>query len=209
MTSFHEVRFPTGISRHASGGPERRTQVVTLGSGFEQRNQQWAHSRRRYNAGYGIKTLDELHTVLGFFEERRARLHGFRWKDRADFKSCPPMTTSAATDQAIGTGDGSQTAFQLVKVYGMSFAPYTRNVIKPVSGTVLVALDGAPQPAGWTVNETTGVVTFDVAPGNGVAVTAGYEFDVPVRFDIDSIQINLSHFESGAITEVPVVEIRL
>jgi uncharacterized protein (TIGR02217 family) len=100
--SFHETRFPTDISRGAQGGPERRTDVVVLGSGFEERNARWANSRRAWNAGYGIKSLDDLHAVIAFFEERRGKLYGFRWKDHADFKSCPPQSSIAATDQQLG-----------------------------------------------------------------------------------------------------------
>ena len=113
--SFHEIRFPTAISRGATGGPERRTDIVALGSGHEERNSRWADSRRSYNAGYGIKTLDDLHAVIAFFEERRGRLYGFRWKDHADYRSGPPSATPMALDQQIGIGDGQTATFQLVR----------------------------------------------------------------------------------------------
>src|SRR5436190_18027697 len=111
--SFHDTRFPTAISRAAHGGPERRTDVVVLGSGAEERNSRWADSKRSYNAGYGIKRVDELHAVIAFFEERRGRLHGFRYKDWADYKSCAPNVTLSATDQQMGVGDGVAATFQL------------------------------------------------------------------------------------------------
>src|SRR5688572_776362 len=133
--SFHEIRFPTAISRGATGGPERRTDIVALGSGHEERNSRWADSRRSYNAGYGIKTLDDLHAVIAFFEERRGRLYGFRWKDHADFRSCPPSAAPNALDQQIGIGDGEAAAFQLVKRYGSVHAPWSRRIAKPVAGT--------------------------------------------------------------------------
>jgi uncharacterized protein (TIGR02217 family) len=104
---FHEVRFPTAISLGAQGGPERRTDIVTVGSGHEQRNARWAHSRRSWNAGYGVRSLDDLDLVVAFFEERRGRLYGFRWKDAADWKSCAPAATPSAADQTIGTGTGN------------------------------------------------------------------------------------------------------
>ena len=104
--AFHEVRFPDNISRGARGGPERRTQIVELASGDEERNASWANSRRRYDVAYGIRRADDLAAVVAFFEARNGRLHGFRFKDWGDHKSCLPSGTPSPTDQAIGTGDG-------------------------------------------------------------------------------------------------------
>lgn len=211
--AFHDVRFPTSISRNAQGGPERRTDIVVLGSGFEERNSRWADSRRSYNAGYGVKSLDDLNAIIAFFEERRGRLYGFRWRDHADWKSCPPQGVPSVLDQVIGTGTGAQTAFQLVKTYGGSFAPYTRTIAKPVAGTVIVAVAGVTKSQGsdFTVDAASGVVTFlaGAVPAAGATVTAGFEFDVPVRFDTDKLEINLSGFASGAIPNIPIVEVRL
>ena len=208
--AFHEVRFPAGISLGATGGPERRTEIVVVGSGAEERNSRWADSKRSYNAGYGVKGANDLHEVIAFFEERRGRLHGFRWKDWSDYKSCAPAATPSVTDQALGTGDGLNPSFQLVKIYGSSFAPWTRTIAKPVAASVVVAVGGiAADPLDYAVNATTGVVTFTEAhiPGSGQAVTAGFEFDVPVRFDTDQLEINLSQIEAGSIPHIPIVEI--
>lgn len=211
--TFHEVRFPTDISRGATGGPERRTDVVVLGSGHEERNSRWADSRRFFNAGYGVRSVDDLQTVIQFFEERRGRLYGFRWKDHADFKSGLPLAATTPTDQSIGTGDGSTSVFQLTKTYGGALAPYSRDVTKPVAGTVKIAVDGAIQNEGsdYMVDASTGLVTFFVGsvPSAGVVVSAGFEFDVPVRFDSDRLEINLRSFEHGAIPSIPIVEVRL
>jgi len=207
--AFDDIRFPTAISRGASGGPERRTEIVVTGSGREERNSRWADSRRRYEAGFGIKSLNELHEVIRFFEERRGRLHGFRWKDHTDFKSCPPQSQVTALDQAIGTGNGTTAAFQLVKRYGTGLRDYVRTITKPVVGTVTVAVSGVVS-GNFTVNALTGLVTFSAGhfPASGAAVTAGFEFDVPVRFDTDRLAINLDHFSAGEIPQIPVVEIR-
>ncbi|MBS0241941.1 MAG: DUF2460 domain-containing protein [Proteobacteria bacterium] len=210
--SFHEIRFPTAISLGATGGPERRTDVVVLGSGYEERNARWADARRIYNAGYGVRTLDDLHAVIAFFEERRGKLYGFRWKDHADWKSCAPGETPTASDQAIGLGDGTQATFQLVKRYGASFAPYDRRIAKPVAGTVRIAVAGVVQPpTAFAVDATTGIVTFnpDSIPAASAGITAGFEFDVPVRFDTDKLEVNLSGFRHGAIPSIPIVEIRI
>ena len=210
---FHEVRFPTAISKGATGGPERRTDVVTLASGFEERNSRWADSRRNYNAGYGVRGVDDLHTIIGFFEERRGMLYGFRWKDHADFRSGPPSALPAATDQVIGTGDGVTTTFQLSKTYGSVYAPYQRLIKKPVSGTLRLAAGGAIQTEGstFTTDYTSGLVTFLAGhvPAIGAVITAGYEFDVPVRFDADKIEVNLQNFAAGSIPHIPIVEVRL
>lgn len=211
--SFHEIRFPTAISRGAQGGPERRTDVVVLGSGHEERNSRWADSRRSYNAGYGIKTLDDLHAVIAFFEERRGRLYGFRWKDHADFRSCPPSATPTALDQLLGVGVGEAAVFQLVKRYGSAHAPWSRRIAKPVDGTLLVAIDGTPVDVGTavTVDPTTGLLTFapEHIPAEGAVITAGFEFDVPVRFDTDKLEVSLQGFTHGAIPSIPIVEVRL
>nr|PZN87045.1 MAG: TIGR02217 family protein [Pseudomonadota bacterium] len=211
--NFHEVRFPTAISRGAVGGPERRTDVVVLGSGHEERNSRWADSRRTYNAGYGVRSLDDLYAVIAFFEERRGRLYGFRWRDHLDWKSCPPEQTPKATDQLIGKGDGTTATFQLVKTYGSVHAPWTREIKKPVAGSVLVAVDGVVQTEGiaFSADATTGIITFNPGhiPPQGAQITAGFAFDVPVRFDTDKLEVNLQGFRHGAIPNIPIVEIRL
>lgn len=210
MTDFHEVRFPTDIARGARGGPERLTQIVTLASGREVRNSRWAHSRRRYDAGVGIRTLDALAAVVAFFEERRGRLYGFRWRDRLDWKSGPASQAHVATDQIIGTGNGVTATYQLCKHYGTGIATYRRPITKPLPGEVLLAVDGAAaDPAHVACDATTGLVTFAAGhlPGPGAVVSAGFLFDVPVRFDLDAIEVDLSAFEAGEIPRIPIVEI--
>lgn len=207
--AFHEIRFPTAISFHSSGGPSRKTEIVTLGSGFEERNAVWANSRRRYDVGYGVKTLDDVHTVIAFFEARMARLYGFRLKDFSDYKSCSPGSDITPLDQTIGTGDGAATAFQLAKTYASGSANWRRTIRKPVDNTVCIAFDGTEQLSGFSVDTTTGIVTFASAPGAGVAITAGFEFDTPVRFDSDQLSINLADFAAGEIPSIPLVEIAL
>jgi uncharacterized protein (TIGR02217 family) len=207
--SYDDVSFPVSIARGASGGPERRTDVVTTASGREERNSRWAHSRRRYNVGFGLKTIADVQAVVAFFEERRGRLHAFRFKDHADFKSCAPQAQPAATDQLLGTGDGTGATFQIVKHYGAGSRVYMREITAPVAGSVLVAVNGVATTQ-FTLDAAAGSITF--LPGHippaGAAVTAGFLFDVPVRFDTDQISINLSHFEAGEIPDIPLIEVR-
>lgn len=206
--AFHEVRFPGNISRGARGGPERRTQVVELASGDEERNASWANSRRRYDVAYGIRRADDLAAVVAFFEARGGRLHGFRFKDWADYKSSQPSQPVAPTDQPLGTGDGATTVFQLMKRYSSGAQSWSRAIAKPVEGSVRLALNGVEQMSGWSIDPTTGSVTFTTAPGAGVAITAGYEFDVPVRFGSDTLDVTLDVERLGSITSIPLIEIR-
>ena len=206
--AFHEIRFPDNISRGARGGPERRTQIVELASGDEERNANWANSRRRYDVAYGIRRADDLAAVVAFFEARNGRLYGFRYKDWADYKSSLPSQAITATDQQIGTGTGAVTQFQMVKRYTSGAQSWTRAIAKPVAGTVRIALGTVEQLSGWTLDSTTGVVTFTTTPGNGVIVRAGFEFDVTVRFDTDMLDVTLDIERLGSITSISLLEIR-
>lgn len=212
MAAFHEILFPVAVSLGASGGPERVTDIVTTATGREERNTRLADSRRRFDAGYGVKTFAALAEVVAFFEERRARLYGFRWRDRLDHSSALPDVAPEATDQLLGTGDGTRSEFRLAKTYGALHAPYARAIAKPVPGSVRVALDGVEQAIGEaiSVSITTGVITFaeEHIPAAGVTVTAGFLFDVPVRFDTDFLEVNLTAFAAGEIPRIPVIEIR-
>lgn len=209
MTDFHEVRFPLDVSLQGRGGPERRTEIITLGSNRESRNARWAHSRRRYEAGYGVKSLAQLARVLDFFEERRGRLYGFRWRDRLDHASCPPGMTPTPLDQPIAIGDGGQRVFQLIKTYGGSFAPYVRRITKPVAESVRIAVDGVETTSQVTLDSTSGIVTFSssATPAPGAAISAGFLFDTPARFDVDYLEVDMEAFTAGAIPKIPIIEI--
>jgi uncharacterized protein (TIGR02217 family) len=206
--AFHEIRFPAHLSLGSAGGPERLTEVVTLVNGFEERATPWAHSRRRYDAGVGMRSLDDLAGLIAFFEARRGRLHGFRWKDWSDHKSCAPSAEPGLGDQEIGTGDGTTLTFELAKTYVSGGESYRRPIRKPVAGSVIVGLDGA-EALDVTVDAVAGTVTFVQAPAIGTVVTAGFLFDVPVRFDTDSLRVSIGGFEAGEVPDVPVAEIRL
>jgi uncharacterized protein (TIGR02217 family) len=209
--AFHEIRFPANVSFGSQGGPERLTEIVTLANGFEERNTPWEHSRRRYDAGFGLRSLEDVDALLAFFEARRARLHAFRWKDWSDFKSCGANQAIAATDQLIGVGDGVTTAFALKKTYLSGTASYIRPIAKPVAGTVIVAIANDPKVEGleFSVDAATGIVSFTTPPDIGALITAGYEFDVPVRFDADVIQTSVASFRAGDVPNVPIVEVRV
>ena len=188
--NFHEIRFPASLSFGSVGGPERRTEIVTLANGFEERNSPWADSRRRYDAGVGMRALDDIETLIAFFEARHGQLYGFRWKDWTDFKSCAPSKEVTFLDQQIGSGDGETTAFQLIKAYKSGVSGYQRRISKPVEGSVLLAVadDQLFETVHFSVDYETGFVTFDDPPDAGAEIYAGFEFDVPVRFDTDRLE---------------------
>ncbi len=209
--SFHEVQFPTSLSFGSVGGPERVTEIVTLANGFEERNTPWADSRRRYDAGMGMRSLADIDTLIAFFEARRGQLYGFRWKDWSDYRSSGSLVEVDFDDQVIGTGDGATRAFQLCKTYTSGSAFYQREIRKPVQGSVSAGVQGDVKAEGveFEIDLATGLLTFDEPPGPGATVTAGFEFDVPVRFATDSIQSSVASFKAGEIPNVPIVEVRI
>ncbi len=209
--NFHEVRFPASLSFGSVGGPERRTDIVTLANGFEERNTPWAHSRRRYDAGLGMRSLDDIETLISFFEARQGQMYGFRWKDWSDYKSSAASVDVDKGDQVIARADGAQTAFQLVKVYSSGGFSYARPIVKPVLGTVKIGLEQDEMREGvdFEVDLANGLVTFSDPPPEQVEITAGFEFDVPVRFDTDMIQTSVASFQAGDVPNVPVVEVRV
>lgn len=206
--AFHEVRLPARLAFGSTGGVERRTEIVTLGSGFERRSTPWIDGRRRYLIGANLRSLDDMAALTAFFEARRGRLYGFRFRDFADFKSCGPGGIATATDQVLGVGDGVRRTFPLVKRYGEEADAWARRIAKPVEGAVLVAVEGV-EIAGYAVDATTGQVTMDDVPPVGATVTAGFEFDTPVRFDADRIDVTLESFDAGRMAAVPLIEVRV
>ncbi|WP_170724450.1 DUF2460 domain-containing protein [Ruegeria lacuscaerulensis] len=209
--NFHEVRFPASLSFGSVGGPERRTDIVTLANGFEERNTPWAHSRRRYDAGFGMRSLDDIETLISFFEARQGQMFGFRWKDWSDYKSGAATAEVDKADQVISRGDGVTTVFQLVKTYTSGGFEYIRPILKPVLGTVKLGLeqDEVREGVDFEVDLARGLVTFADPPPEAVEITAGFEFDVPVRFDTDKIQTSVASFQAGDVPNVPVVEVRV
>lgn len=206
MSGFHEIRLPLSVSLGATGGPERQTEIVRLASGAESRNARWGASRRRWEIGGAPMRLEAAHELIAFFEARGGRLNGFRFRDPVDFKSCAPGEDVSAADQVIGAGDGATAAFQLVKRYDSGSESYVRTIRKPVAGSVMVACDGEAMDE-IAVDFATGIVTLVEAPAEGAIVTAGFEFDTPVRFDADRLDMALVGHGAVRVVRAPLVEI--
>jgi uncharacterized protein (TIGR02217 family) len=210
VSPFTETRLPVRLGFGSTGGVERRTTVTALASGFETRTTPWADGRRRWLIGGGIKALDDVAALVAFFEARRGRLQGFRFRDFADFKSCPSSAAPGPLDQGLGVGDGGRTAFALLKAYGEGDDAYLRPIRKPVAGSVRVAVAGAElSPDAFAVEATTGLVTLAAAPAPGAEVTAGFLFDAPVRFDADRIDVTLEGAAAARLVAVPLIEVRV
>jgi uncharacterized protein (TIGR02217 family) len=211
LAAFHDVRFPLDIALGASGGPARRTEIVALASGHEQRNQRWSRSRRRYDAGFAIRTIAQLQEIIAFFEARSGRLHSFRFRDPLDGQSSAHGSHITPLDQQIGTGNGAVTRFQLAKNLTGGPAGSQRVITKPVPGSVRVAVGGTERVAGthFSVEHLTGMVTFlpGSVPVQGARITAGFAFDIPARFDTDEIRVSLMAFEAGEVPSIPIVEV--
>ena len=193
-TTFDEVRFPEDISYGSSGGPEYSTDVVILGGGQEQRNQNWEYGLERWNVAYGIKTIAQLQTLLEFFHARAGKAFGFRFKNYLDY---------TAVRQECEEIDS--THFQLMKQYISGGRTRQRKIWKPVAGTVDVYVDSAAAESGWTVDTATGIVTMNSPISSAETVTADFEFDIPVRFDSDYLPVQLSEYLAGG-AEVPIKE---
>lgn len=201
IPNFHNVLFPLVLARGASGGPERRTEIVALASGGEARNAVWAGSRRRWDVGSGMTRLENLQQLTAFFEARGGRLHSFRFRDVSDDRTGAVGADVSPIDQGLGVGNGAQVQFDLYKDYD----GYARRIWLPVVGSSRVALSGAEIIDGFTV--TDGAVVFDAPPPMGALVSAGFLFDCPVRFDSDRLGVSLDAFGAGRALNVPLVEI--
>jgi len=207
VETFHDVRFPIEVGMGASGGPEFSTTVVTAASGFEQRNSDWAEARMRFDAGLGVRSEADLAEVVAFFRARRGAAVGFRFRDPADHSSADGNGVPGPADQVLGTADGVRTRFELVKRYGTGAEAQVRRVTRPEIGSVRVAVGGVERSSDWIMGDG-GAVEFDTAPAAGAVVTAGFRYDVPVRFGEDRLEVSTAAFAAGEIPSIPLVEVR-
>ncbi|MEO0413207.1 MAG: DUF2460 domain-containing protein [Pseudomonadota bacterium] len=202
--AFHDVVFPLDISFGAVTRPVYSTQVTTTASGAEQRNSLWAYPKMAFEVGAGLRSIADVKALISFFHARKGAAHGFRFRDCFDHSTSADGASVSASDQALGVGDGQTTEFSLIKTYSDSGA---RRITRPIVSTVKVAIDGVEQASGWSVDAAAGVLQFQTAPTQGAAVTAGFQFDVPVRFENDSLDISLARFEAGEIPAIALIEI--
>jgi uncharacterized protein (TIGR02217 family) len=201
MTAFAEVQFPPEISYGSKGGPMFSTDIITTFSGHEQRNMNWQTARARYDIGSGVKTEEQWQQLISFFRARCGRAIGFRYKDWSDYRGI---------NQSLGKGNGERRQFQLVKHYVSGNFLYTRAIAKPVKNNFCkIYIDSVVQAQGVNIDFTSGLVTFDQAPKVDEEVTADFEFDVPVRFDTDHLDLSMDGFSVGSWGNIPLIEVRI
>jgi uncharacterized protein (TIGR02217 family) len=203
--AFHDVRLPEEIERGAQGGPEFKTTVFTLSSGYEKRNIDWERTRGSWDISYGLDRKANMEAVLAFFYARQGKAHSFRFKDWTDFEI---GNASTGVPQSIGTGDGTKKKFQIVRKYASGGYTFSRYVTRPVAGTIRVFLDAVEQSSGYSVDTETGVVTFISAPAEDVVVGVICEFDVPVRFDIDKLDMQAFWAGDYTLPNITIIEVR-
>ena len=206
VNAFDDVDFPLALGSGASVTPGFSTAIVTTASGYEQRNVDWASARLRFDAGPGVRSETDLQTLIAFFRARRGAAKAFRFRDPYDHSSSAMTGTPTAADQLIGVGDGIQTRFSLTKSYGTAGDAEHRPITRPVAASVLVSVDGTAV-SGWSLAPK-GVISFTVPPPAGKQVRAGFYFDVPVRFETDSLSIDSASFLAGEAATVPLIEVR-
>jgi uncharacterized protein (TIGR02217 family) len=208
MSFLETPRFPDNIAYGSRGGPMYSTRVIRVHSGHTKSFSRWTYPLHQYDVSYGIRAQEDVYSVLEFFHACGAREHKLRFKDFQDFKSTSDMRTAiTATDQTLGTGDGVEKDFQLIKTYTKGALSKARKIAKPLAGA-LASLDDVPQGSGWTLDATTGLLSFSVAPSFGVVVKAGFEFDVPVAFADDVLDIQWDD-KNAQSTSIILTEIRV
>ena len=211
MQAFDPVYYPLALGLDTKAAPEFSTAITITASGYERRNSLWGNALLRFDVGPGIRSMADIGTLVGFFRARRGAARGFLLTDPGDFSSNGMTGTPAATDQSLGTGDGVTASFQLIKTYGAAGATgdavQTRAITRPQAASVLVAVNGVAVTSGWSLGAG-GILTFTAAPAAGAVITAGYLFDVPVRFEQDRLQVSGASFAAGEAPSVPLVEIR-
>jgi uncharacterized protein (TIGR02217 family) len=208
--AFHDAQLPSDVERGAQGGPRFKTTILILGGGLEKRNIDWATTRAEYDISYGIESKADYSDVIEFFYARQGRAHSFRFKDWADFE---------ITDQTVLTTDGSTATVTMFKRYTSGGVNFDRTITKPLaSGWVVtvnavsqtVVYDTSPAATEVAINTTTGVITLGSthAATSGQAVNITGEFDVPVRFDTDALDVNVETFDAGSMPQLTLVEVK-
>lgn len=209
MNPFHDIRLPVQFGFGAQASLERRTEVLLLGSGRESRNAVWARARRRFDIGPAIQTLERATQLMEFFEARMGRLHAFRFRDFTDFATGPVNRPVTPFDQALAPMEGDPRRFQLRKAYRSGPGEVFRAITLPVPESLRVAVNGTEVLAGrdYTLDPLSGMVTLTPVPPPAAIITAGFAFDIAVRFEADRLDIALEAPNAARAISVGLIEV--
>lgn len=214
MTRFIDEYLPDcANSYNAISGPSFSTESVMVDSGAESINQRWQHPLFKFRVPRAVRDMETMFQVRDHFMIMKGRGQTFPFRDPLDFASVNPEApgvepTISATDQVIATANGTKTQFQLIKTYTVGGSSYARNIVHPVTASVLVSLNGTPTASGWSVSRTTGVLSFDAPPSNGVVIRAGFYFDCEVRYDHDEFDAIAVSYRAGGFADLELMEVR-
>ena len=209
--AFHNVVFPERYSQGAVGGPGFRTTIVTTGSGYEQRNSDWQSARNRYDVSHVLTTAELREEFITFFRARKGSAHGFLFKDWMDYFAGMVWNSSTKTldhDAAhnFAVGDGVETVFKIYKVYSSGGAEERRRITRPKSA-IKVYVNDVEVTTGFSVNYSTGTITFTSAPALNDDIGWSGEFYVPVRFESDDLNMEATSPNRGDVS-LGLLEIR-
>ena len=203
-----DVRLPEKWSKGSAGGPAFLTDIVTLVSGEEDREERWAHPLAQYDIAHNVKRPEDIAVLRAFHRARRGASRGFLLKDWIEYTSAQDgVSPPTPGDQPLGIGGDGETVFPIVKRYTDGGGSYDQPIAWPVAGSVVVAVNGAAVTA-FTVQRGAGTVTFAAAPAPGAVLTCGFEFDVPVRFVEDLLSVSWDTIASRSAGAVPLIELR-
>lgn len=218
MTSFLETpRFSSRISYGSAGGPGFNTTVFEGHGGVEQRGQNWATTKGKWNVAQGVRDNSDFAAIRALFMAVRGKAIGFRFKDWGDYQLVAAVCTPA-------TANGTNPTFKLQKTYTSGSLSYVRRIFKPTydadrtDGTDAFAIfdNGISIPLGAGASQVsldfaTGIMTFgaSVIPAAGHVITATGEFDLPVRFDTDFLEANQEDFDQQTWSNIPLIELLL
>lgn len=203
--AFVNERMPDSIERGAKGGPGFLTTVLELSSGFEHRNQEWERARQAWDIGYGMQNKEDYTTILDFFMVCAGRAHGFRFKDWTDYE-----IGTVDDPQVLGASTGTSVRFQAIRVYSVGTYSFVRKITRLVEGTVSVYDNGVLKTEGsdYTVDYDTGGIVFGTSPPMGHIISIVAEFDVPVRFDTDVLNIEVTWEEAAEVPQIVIKELK-
>lgn len=119
---------------------------------------------------------DELKQLEGLFNAKQAQAGTFLYLD---------PTFNTVTAEPFGTGNGSQTAFQLIAAYGNPGGPSLPEIIQQLQSAPAIFDNGSLVSTSAYSVGSTGIIFFNTPPASGHALTWSGSFYYLAQFDMD------------------------